>query len=69
MIQTQGLEWDFLYQSTDHYTEDCSDHANLIFPSSQEIVMPRKQNQQNALIHAWQLFFHLHLAATEKSST
>lgn len=33
MVQTQGLEWDFLYQSTDQYIEDCSDHANLIFLS------------------------------------
>lgn len=33
IVQTQGLEWDFLYQRTDQYIEDCSDHANLIFPS------------------------------------
>lgn len=54
MVQTQGLEGDFLQESClqmeEQCFEDCSDHANLIFPSSQQTVMPNSPNKTNKII-------------------
>lgn len=37
--------------------EDCSDHANLIFPSSQETVMPNIPNKNNKMLCLAVIYF------------